>query len=114
MLQEKKYTNPETQLPEWIDRKLMKLFDRKEANKLPPYRPGIDHHIELEKDADGKTPEAPWGPLYNMSRGELLILQKTLNNLLDKGFIHVSNSLAAAPVLFVKKPGGGLQFCCDY
>ena len=58
-LQEKKYTNPETQLPEWINRKLMKLFDRKEANKLPPYRPGIDHHIELEKDADGKTPEAP-------------------------------------------------------
>src|SRR5436190_24291843 len=41
-LQEKKYTNPETQLPEWIDRKLMKLFDRKEANKLPLYRTGID------------------------------------------------------------------------
>ena len=113
-LQEKKYTNPETQLPEWINCKLMKLFDRKEANKLPPYRPGINHHIELEKDADGKTPEAPWGPLYNMSRGELLILQKTLNDLLDKGFIHVSNSPAAAPVLFMKKPGGGLRFCCDY
>ena len=108
VLQEKKYTNPETQLPEWINHKLMMLFDRKEANKLPPYRPGIDHHIKLEKDADGKTPEAPWGPLYNMSRGELLILQKTLNNLLNKGFIHVSNLLAIVPVLFVKKPGGGL------
>ena len=25
-----------------------------------------------------------------------------------------SASTAAAPVLFVKKPGGGLQFCVDY
>jgi len=37
-----------------------------------------------------------------------------LNDLLNKGFIHVSNSPAAAPILFVKKPGGGLWFCCDY
>ncbi len=37
-----------------------------------------------------------------------------MNDLLNKGFIHVSNSPAAAPVLFVKKPGGGLRFCCDY
>ncbi len=43
-----------------------------------------------------------------MSRDELLVLQKTLIDLLDKGFIRVSNSLAAALVLFIKKPGGGL------
>jgi len=49
-----------------------------------------------------------------MSRDELLILQKTLTELLEKNFICVSNSPAAAPVLFVKKPGGGLQFCVDY
>ncbi|KAF4306755.1 hypothetical protein GTA08_BOTSDO05367 [Botryosphaeria dothidea] len=49
-----------------------------------------------------------------MSRDELLVLRKTLNELLDKGFIRVSNSPAAAPVLFVKKLGGGLRFCCDY
>jgi len=34
--------------------------------------------------------------------------------MLDKGFIRVSNSPAAAPVLFVRKPGGGLRFCVDY
>ena len=34
--------------------------------------------------------------------------------LLDQRFIWVSNSPAAAPVLFVKKPGGGLRFCVDY
>jgi hypothetical protein len=49
-----------------------------------------------------------------MSRDELLVLRKTLTDLLNKGFIRVSNSLAAAPVLFIKKPGGGLQFCVNY
>ncbi|MDI6015458.1 reverse transcriptase domain-containing protein [Escherichia coli] len=74
----------------------------------------MDHHIELEKDEKGQTPKVPWGPLYNMSRDELLVLRKTLTELLDKGFIRVSNSPAAAPVLFAKKPGGGLRFCVDY
>jgi hypothetical protein len=49
-----------------------------------------------------------------MSRDELLVLYKTLTDLLDKQFIRVSNSPAAAPVLFVRKPGGGLRFCVDY
>lgn len=49
-----------------------------------------------------------------MSRDELLVLWKTLTELLDKGFIRVSNTLAAALVLFVKKLGGGLRFYCDY
>ena len=49
-----------------------------------------------------------------MSRDELLILRKTLIDLLDKGFIRVSNSPTAALVLFVKKPEGGLRFCIDY
>jgi hypothetical protein len=49
-----------------------------------------------------------------MSRDELLVLQKTLTELLDKGFIQVSNSPVAALVLFAKKPGGGLRFCVDY
>ena len=49
-----------------------------------------------------------------MSRDELLLLRKTLNDLLSKGFIRVSNSPAAAPILFLKKPGGGLRFCVDY
>lgn len=68
----------------------------------------------VQKSINGKTPEAPWGPLYNMSRDELLVIRKTLNDPLDKGFIRVSSSPAAAPILFVKKPGGGLRFCCDY
>ena len=41
-------------------------------------------------------------------------LRKTLSELLSKGFIRVSSSPAAAPILFVQKPGGGLRFCVDY
>ena len=49
-----------------------------------------------------------------MSRDKLLILRKTLTKLLDKGFIRVSSSSAAASVLFVRKPGGRLRFYVDY
>ncbi|KAG9184899.1 hypothetical protein G6011_06845, partial [Alternaria panax] len=91
------------------------IFDPKTAAKMPPLRgPEIDHRIELEKDENGKEKEPPWGPLYNMSRGELLVLRKELISLLDKGWIRASSSPAASPVLFAKKPGGGLRFCVDY
>jgi len=36
-----------------------------------------------------------------MTREKLLMLQKTLTELLNKQFIQVSNSFAAASVLFV-------------
>ncbi|XP_044718021.1 reverse transcriptase (RNA-dependent DNA polymerase) domain-containing protein [Hirsutella rhossiliensis] len=49
---------------------------------------------------DGKEKEPPWGPLYGMSREELIVLRKTLTELLDKGFIRASSSPASAPVLF--------------
>ena len=49
-----------------------------------------------------------------MSREELLLLRKTLTDYLDKNFIRASSSPAAAPILFAKKPGGGLRFCVDY
>ena len=49
-----------------------------------------------------------------MSQEELLVLQKTLTEYLDKGFVQVSSSPAVAPVLFIRKPGEGLQFCIDY
>jgi hypothetical protein len=49
-----------------------------------------------------------------MNREELLVLRKTLTDLLDKNFIRVSRSPAASPVLLVRKPGGGIRFCIDY
>jgi hypothetical protein len=49
-----------------------------------------------------------------MSRNELKALKKWLEENLRKGFIRPSSSPAASPILFVKKPGGGLRFCVDY
>lgn len=37
-----------------------------------------------------------------------------MTDLLDKNYIRASSSPAGAPVLFVRKPGGGLRFCVDY
>ncbi|KAI0992902.1 hypothetical protein K3495_g15282 [Podosphaera aphanis] len=71
------------------------------------------HAIDLQQE-NGKPLQPPWGPLYGMSREELLVLRKTLTELLDKGWIRSSSSPAAAPVLFARKPSGGLRFCVDY
>ena len=89
------------------------LFEGDMAAELPPHRPGIDHTFTLEKGENRQERNPPWGPLYRITRDELLVLRKTLNELLDKGFIRASNSPAGAPVLFAKKEGG-LRFCVDY
>ena len=113
-LEPKKKVDHQAMLPK-AHKHLAWLFDPKTAAKLPPLRgPEIDHRIELEKDQSGKEKEPPWGPLYNMSKQELLVLRKELISLLDKGWIRVSSSPAASPVLFARKPGGGLRFCVDY
>jgi hypothetical protein len=49
-----------------------------------------------------------------MSRAELVVLTEWLEENMSKGFIRQSSSPLAAPVLFAKKPGGGLRFCIDY
>ena len=49
-----------------------------------------------------------------MSRNELTVLKEWLEENLRKGFIRPSSSPAASPVLFVKKPGGGLRFYINY
>ena len=87
---------------------MLPLFTKKEADRLPPHR-YIDHSIELE---EGKKP--PFGPLYNMSNLELCALGEYLEENRKKGFIRPSSSSSASPVLFVRKPGGGLRFCVDY
>ncbi len=109
----KKHTDPRQKLPQHYH-EFLPLFDRNAADRLPPPRPGIDHEIPLEKGEGGQEKPLPWGPLYGMSREELIVLRKTLTELLDKNFIRASSSSASAPVLFVRKPGGGLRFCVDY
>ena len=52
--------------------------------------------------------------MYGIFREELIILRKTFTELLDKNFIKVSNFPVFIPVLFVKKPKGGLWFYVNY
>lgn len=94
--------------PEWL-RDLLPAFDPQTAATLPPHRPGLDTEIHL---LPGKT--LPSSPVYSMSRDELLVLRKTLFKLQESGFIEESSAPGGSPVIFVKKPGGGLRFCVNY
>ena len=84
------------------------LFSQKEFNKLPSHWP-YDHIIPLLSD---KKPSKNF--LYNISRDELLVLQKYLKEHLFKNFIWVSSSPAASSVIFVRKSEGDLQLCVNY
>ena len=86
---------------------LREAFSEKKADELPAHGPQ-DHAIDIE----GGSP--PWGPLYNMSCGELAVLRDYIKTNLAKGFIRPSTSSAGAPILFVKKKDGSLRLCVDY
>ena len=51
---------------------------------------------------------------YLISKNELLVIKKYINKYLNKGFIYFSISLAAAFILFAKKPKRGIQFYINY
>jgi hypothetical protein len=85
------------------------MFNPVLADRLPPHQPGIDHEVRLK---DGETPT--WGPLYSMSRAELVVLKEWLEENMSKEFIWQSLSMFAALVLFAKKPGSELRVCIDY
>jgi len=76
---------------------------------LPAHRSGIDHDVRLK---DGKTPT--WGPLYSMSRTELVVLKEWHEESMSKRIIRQSSSPFPAPVLIAKNPDGESRFCIDY
>ncbi|SNX82233.1 uncharacterized protein MEPE_00939 [Melanopsichium pennsylvanicum] len=84
------------------------VFDAERADQLPPHRPH-DHEINLEA---GKTP--PYGALYSLSHRKQEELRNYLRKMQAIGFIRLSSSQAAAPLLFVPKKDGRLRPCVDY
>ena len=52
--------------------------------------------------------------LYLISKDKLLVIKKYINEHFDKGFIYPNIFLAAAPIFFTKKIGGGIQFYINY
>ena len=110
-LTRKEYRDPAQYAPDWL-MSIINAFNRQDAKTLLSHMKGIDHEINF---VEGQTnDDVPAMPLYQMSKDQLLVLRKTLTELLDNGFIRVSNLSAATPVIFVKKPGGGLRFYVDY
>lgn len=108
-----KHETGKTKLPPELQ-EFKDLFDKESASGLPPHRGSMDHHVRLTTLPDGTQPNPPWGPLYPMSRDQLLELRTQLTGLMDKGWIRASSSAAGAPVLLVKKPSGGWRLCVDY
>ncbi|KAI0993862.1 hypothetical protein K3495_g14322, partial [Podosphaera aphanis] len=60
-------------LPDQIKDFAHLFADDSGADNLPPLRGNLDHAINLKQE-NGKPMTPPWGPLYNMSREELLVL----------------------------------------
>src|SRR5437667_3411044 len=85
-----------------------KVFSKEESDKLPEHRP-YDHTIPLQ---EGTAPL--FGPIYNLSPAELEVLQKYIDDNLNKRFLCHSQSPAAAPILCVKKPDGTLCLYVNY
>jgi len=79
------------------------LLNKVLTDRLPPHRLGTDHEVWLKEEET-----LTWGPLYSMSRAELIVLREWLEENMSKGFMRQSSTPFAAPVLFAKKPGGGL------
>ena len=84
------------------------VFRDKLPSGLPPRR-DVDHKIELEP---GSAPMAK-AP-YRMNLSERKVLQETLAELIDAGFIRPSASPYGAPALFVSKKDASLRLCVDY
>ena len=98
--------DPREKLPrEYHD--LADAFSRKDAATLPPHR-STDHAIHLKEG----TP--PFRRPYNLSKMENDAVRHWVNGQLEMGLIRSSNSPCAAPVIVVRKPGGGLRICTDY
>ena len=87
---------------------LIQVFSKAKSNKLPLYRP-YDHKIKIIKDI-----LLGYYLLYYQTIEELCMLKEYLIDNLDKGFIEYSSALFALPILFIKKPLGGLRFYIDY
>jgi predicted aspartyl protease len=84
------------------------VFSKAASDTLPPHRT-YDHRIQLEAENT-----IGYHPLYRQSTEELKATKQYLLDNLDKGFIEASQAPYASPILFVKKPSGGLRFCIDF
>jgi hypothetical protein len=85
------------------------LFSRRDSDSLPEHKPTVDHKIDLTSENT-----LTFEPLRRMTDEQLSETKRYIVDNLHKGFIEPSNAPYAAPILFARKPNGGLRFCVDY
>jgi hypothetical protein len=86
-----------------------RLFNDEAADRFPPSREW-DHAIDLKPGA----PDVLDCKVYPMTRDEDTALEKFLDKMVAKGYIHPSKSPYASPFFFVKKKDGKLRPVQDY
>jgi hypothetical protein len=86
-----------------------RLFSDEAADRFPPSREW-DHTIDLKPGA----PDALDCKVYPMTRTEDTALEKFLNEMVAKGYIHPSKFPCASLFFFVKKKDGKLRPVQDY
>ena len=100
--------DPKEKLPEEFH-EYLDVFSKEGSNKLSPHRP-FDHKIELTKELSSLRTE----PLRRTTEEENKAIREYIEENLAKDWIRPSSSSYASPILFVKKPGGGIRLCVDY
>ncbi|GJV29651.1 putative reverse transcriptase domain-containing protein [Tanacetum coccineum] len=82
---------------------------------FPEELPGLSPPRQVEFQIDLVPGAAPIARApYRLAPSEIKDLSVQLQELLEKGFIHLSSSPWGAPVLFVKKKDGSFRMCIDY
>lgn len=86
----------------------LNMFNEKLGRELPPQR-FCDDTIPLLK-----WKETPFGPLYGISRDEMVAVKEYIEENHSNGFIRASSSKAGAPILCIEMGDGSLPLCMDY
>lgn len=73
-----------------------------EPRCLPPHRPGFDHAIILQEGVNPVNIHP-----YRYPSMQNTMIEKLIEEMLDKGIIQTSSSPFASPVMLVKKKDGG-------
>jgi hypothetical protein len=84
------------------------LFEEHDDTDLPQHQ-DWDHEIILEEDAKLKP-----GRMYPLSHDQQEELRKYIRKNVERGYIRVSDSPMASPILFVPKKNGKLRLCVDF
>jgi hypothetical protein len=88
--------------------KLLHLFSEPLAQQSPPHY-SFDHQIQVQ---EGK--KVLFGSIRYLLEKELEALQENLDCRLARGKIAESNTNMGAPIIFVSKSNGKLQFFVNY